>query len=81
MIRAYYRDLLGFENLVGLMKREKEMYPHSSYCALIATGPTAIMRKEVLKLFGGLKEFENRIADKDRRIDLSEQLLLENEDD
>ncbi len=80
---CYLREVILYVNTNSAHHHiaESEMYPQSSYCALIATGPTAIMRKEVLKLFGGLKAFEDRIADKDRRIDLSQQLLLENEDD
>ena len=47
-------------------------YPHSSYHAFLSKSPTRLMREEVLKWFGGVKEFVQYHLDKKRRLDFSE---------
>lgn len=58
---------------------ETEQYQHSSYHTLLEKGNTALARQEVYNLFGSQKEFKECLLDKNRRIELAQFLLIEDE--
>ena len=59
---------------------EPEQYLHSSYHALLSTSKTLLARQQVWELFGSIEELEECLQDKNRRIELKQQMQLEDED-
>ncbi len=59
---------------------EPELYEYSSFHALLGTGSTLVMRKEVHELFGDLQSFRDCLDDKNRRIELAQESFLEDGD-
>jgi REP element-mobilizing transposase RayT len=59
---------------------EPEQYPHSSYHALISSSKTMLAREKVIELFGSKEELEECLLDKNRRIELAQSVIWEDED-
>ncbi len=71
----YVNNNAGHHNLADPL-----YYPHSSYHSLLSTSKTLLAREEVIELFGTKLDFEGCLQDKNRRIELKQSLLLEDED-
>lgn len=56
-------------------------YPYSSYRALGTSGHTSLKRDEVHELFGGRENFIHCVALAKERIDLSKELMLEEDEE
>lgn len=79
---AYLREVIlyvnnnaGHHNIA-----DPERYAHSSYHALLSTSTTLLARDKVIELFGSRNELEECLLDKNRRIELAQSVLLEDED-
>lgn len=71
----YVNNNSGHHNIA-----EPEQYPHSSYHTLLSTSNTLLARQQVWELFGSKEELEECLQEKNRRIELKQQMLLEDED-
>jgi len=71
----YVNNNAGHHNIA-----EPEQYLHSSYHALLSTSKTLLARQQVWELFGSIEELEECLQDKNRRIELKQQMQLEDED-
>lgn len=71
----YVNTNAGHHNLA-----EPEQYPYSSYHSLLSTSKTLLARQQVWELFGSCEDLEECLKDKNRRIELKQSMLLEDED-
>lgn len=80
---AYLREVIlyvnnnsGHHNIA-----EPEQYPYSSYHSLLSSAKTLLARDKVWELFGGREDFERCLEDENRRIEIKQALLLEDDYD
>ena len=79
---AYLQEVILYVNNNAGHHRiaEPQLYAHSSYHALLSNSKTLLARQKVIELFGSMVEFEECLEDKNRRIELEQSMLLEDED-
>lgn len=71
----YVNNNAGHHNLADPL-----YYAHSSYHSLLSNSKTLLARDKVVELFGSLADLAACLEDKNRRIELSQSTLLEDED-
>ena len=71
----YVNNNSGHHNLADSLQ-----YAHSSYHSLLSTSKTLLAREHVWELFGSKEELEACLEGKNRRIELKQSMLLEDED-
>jgi len=79
--QTYLRNLIVYVNTNSAHHGIADYYeyPYSSYPVLISDERTSLKREEVLEMFSDQENFESVLEKKEQQIELSQQLLLEDD--